>query len=107
MEIATASAAANALRVGLNIAVGRNRPVIEFYYEVRNDYGPAIPEYEHRRQDISISIFAVNIGSLRAEDVLFKVATSFSEDLGRFLGAKFLEIRYARWHRDKPVICFD
>jgi hypothetical protein len=40
MEIAAASAAVNALRVGVNIAVGRNRPIIEFYYELRNDFGP-------------------------------------------------------------------
>jgi hypothetical protein len=36
VEIAAASVAANALRVGLNVAVGRNRPVIEFYYQVHN-----------------------------------------------------------------------
>jgi hypothetical protein len=87
MEIAAASVAANVLRVGLNIAVGRNRPVIEFYYEVHNNYGPVqhIPErtlergfkapaIEHRPQYVFISFFAVNIGSLRAEQITFTVS---------------------------------
>jgi hypothetical protein len=90
MEIAAASVAANVLRVGLNVAVGRNRPVIEFYYEVHNDRGPVqqIPErtlergikapaIEFRQPDIFVSFFAVNIGSLRAEQVTFSIGDQF------------------------------
>jgi hypothetical protein len=91
MEIAAASVAANALRIGLNIAVGQNRPVIEFYYEVHNNFGPVervpervlmggkykAPAFEHRRHDIAISIYAVNIGSLRAEEVVFEEDSRF------------------------------
>jgi hypothetical protein len=90
VEIAAASVAANALRVGLNVAVGRNRPVIEFYYQVHNDYGPVqrieertliegmkFPASEHRSQNIFVSFFAVNIGSLRAEQITFTVDDQF------------------------------
>jgi hypothetical protein len=75
----------------LNIAVGRNRPVIEFYYEVRNDFDPVqripertvmqglgkVPASEHRHQRIFVSFFAVNIGSLRAEQITFTIGDQF------------------------------
>ncbi|SHH21145.1 hypothetical protein [Bradyrhizobium erythrophlei] len=91
MEFAAASAAANALRVGLNVAVQRSRPELEFYFEVHNDFGPVqhLPERqllkgvkvsasEHRHQDIFISFFVVNIGSRRAETITLTVGDQFS-----------------------------
>lgn len=108
MEIAAASVAANALRVGLNIAVGRNRPLIEFYYQVHNDFGPVrrLPgmtlmkgiktsESEHRRQDVFVSIFAANIGSQRAEQVTYTIEGEFTRRGGKWPWGKIFgtEIR--------------
>ncbi len=91
MEVAAASVTANALRVGLNVAVQARRPELEFYFEVHNDFGPVqhIPERQHgkgikisaselRRQDIFISFFVVNIGSRRAETITLTVGDQFN-----------------------------
>jgi hypothetical protein len=106
VEFASASATINALRVGLNIAVGRRRPEVEFYYQVHNEYKPPdeIPEREvsvtkdfkfktpartQRWHDIYVSLCAVNIGCVRAENVVFSVTNDFKRHLGREFGNVF------------------
>jgi hypothetical protein len=88
MDLPFTSATAAALRVGLNVIVGRRRPEIEFYYNVHNERGPPVevpernirvakdfaftaPAQTHRFSDLYISFFAVNIGSVRAENIIF------------------------------------
>ena len=106
MELASASATLNALRVGINIAVGRRRPEIEFYYQVHNEYKPPFemqereitvaknfrfraPARTHRWHDIYISLYAVNIGSIRAENVVFSVTNDFKRRGSRGFGSIF------------------
>ena len=106
VEFVSASATVSALRVGLNIVVGRRRPEVEFYYQVHNEYKPPheTPEREiavtedfkfrapartHRRQDIYVSFYAVNIGSIRAEGVVFSVTNDFKRRGGREFGNIF------------------
>jgi hypothetical protein len=95
MDITT-SATAAALRVGLNILVGRRRPEIEFYYHVHNEYRPPdempartinvaknfsfnVPSTTHRRHEIYVSFYAVNIGSSRAEAIVFSIENDFKK----------------------------
>jgi hypothetical protein len=86
--------------------VGRRRPEIEFYYQVHNDYRPPhetperdihvgkdfafrAPATTHRWHDIYVSFYAVNIGSARAENVIFTVANDFKKHSGRNFGNIF------------------
>lgn len=101
MELAAASATANALRIGLTIAVQGRRPELEFYYQVHNDFGPTsriperklsgftAPETEYRRHDIYVSFFVANIGSRRAENVRLAVGDQFKRHAGRRWGEIF------------------
>jgi hypothetical protein len=106
VDIPTTSAASAALRIGINILVGRRRPEIEFYYQIHNEYRPPheIPEREiavtetfrfrtpastHRWQEIYVSFYAVNIGSARAENVVFSLANDFKKRGGRSFGSIF------------------
>lgn len=107
MELAAASVAANALRIGLNIATGGNRPMIEFYYEVRNDFGPSIrmpnrqiakgltvSATEHRSQRVFVTVVAANIGGRRAENLTFKIDGSFRRrfPLGKIFGTEMQQM---------------
>ena len=91
------------MKVGLQIVLSHKKPVLDFYYEVRNRFAPE-EEYElqigvekgrtrthkTRRQDIFIQFFVVNIGCIRAENVEFEVTGSLKrnkprEDLGELI----------------------
>ncbi len=75
------------MRVGLQVISSHKKPMLEFYYEVRNRFGP-VDEYEMpvgvngketkshkiRFQDIFIQFYVVNIGGSRAENVEFEVS---------------------------------
>jgi hypothetical protein len=106
LDIPTTSATAAALRVGINIIVGRRRPEIEFYYQIHNEFEPPhetpereiavtdtfrfrAPAHTHRRHDIYVSFYAVNIGSARAENIIFSVANDFKRHGGRDFGNIF------------------
>lgn len=86
MEISS-SAATGALRVGLQVITNHKRPMLEFYSEVRNRFGPD-EEYQlparadgsntqtlkTRRQDIFIQFTLINIGGIRAENIELNVS---------------------------------
>ncbi|MCS2609284.1 hypothetical protein [Halomonas dongshanensis] len=86
MEI-SGSTAAGVIRVGLQVVSSHKKPMLEFYYEVRNRFGPE-HEYEMpvgvsgketktqktRFQDIFIQFYVVNIGGNRAENIEFEVS---------------------------------
>ena len=89
MEIAS-SALTGALRVGIQVAVSRKRPLLEIYQNLHNDFGPPF-EYDirdyagqktlqtrrHRFQDIFVDLTLINIGSVRAENVTFALSGNF------------------------------
>jgi hypothetical protein len=92
MEMVALSRVVGAVRVGLHVVSRHRRPVLEVYHEMRNDLGPSeeirIPcgpsgegteAVTHRHQDIFLQFFLVNIGGVRAEDVML----SYSGDLDR------------------------
>ena len=85
-EISTA-AVSSSLRVGLHVVSKYRRPVLEIYYQVCNKFGPEhefdVPagadstkttKYKTRFQDIFIQFTLVNIGSVRAEDVVLSIS---------------------------------
>lgn len=88
MEVASA-ALSGALKVGIQVVVGRKRPVLEIYPQLQNDFAPPVDipledsngnvvrTDQHRRQEISIGLTLVNIGAERAEDVAFSVSGEF------------------------------
>jgi len=93
MEVSS-SAATGALRVGLQVISSCRRPVLEIYYELHNDFGPEIVsrsriagESRRRFQDIFVAFYVVNIGGMRAENVLLSFSGGFSRK--RSLGARF------------------
>jgi hypothetical protein len=79
----SASAIAGTLRVGLQVVVSQKRPVIEVYQETINQFGPekvfgeGKDRQSHRFQDIAISFVVVNIGAVRAENVVLTIGGSF------------------------------
>ena len=102
MEI-SGSTAAGIMRVGLQVKSSHKKPMLEFYYEVRNRFGPE-HEYEipvgvsgketktqkTRFQDIFIQFYVVNIGGTRAENIEFEVSGTLQrhkprESLGEIL----------------------
>jgi hypothetical protein len=108
MEISS-SALAGALRVGVQVIVGRRRPVLEIYQQLHNDFGPpfesdqrnsvgkTVRVQEHRFQDIFIDLTLINIGGDRAESVTFQVSGEFRreeprEKLPELFGATISQI---------------
>lgn len=101
MEI-SGSTAAGVMRVGLQVISSHKKPVLEFYYEVRNRFGP---EYEYdipidganaktrktRFQDIFIQFYVVNIGGARAESIEFEVSGALQRNKPRESLGKLLE----------------
>jgi len=101
MEFAT-SAITTALRVGVNVVVSQQRPVLEIYQEIHNDEGPPIeipqaghagnplPPLIHRFSDQFVSFILVNIGGIRAENVIITTAGEFKRSAPREnLGERF------------------
>ncbi len=94
MEVAS-SAIASALRIGVNVIVNQNRPVLEFYHEMHNTTGPpveleqryvhgiALPASTHRFSNQFIAFTLINIGGIRAENVLIRVTGEFKRDAPR------------------------
>jgi hypothetical protein len=94
MEVAS-SAIASALRIGVNIIVNQNRPVLEFYHEVHNTQGPPVefeqrnahgmtlPASTHRFSEQYIAFTLVNIGGIRGENVLIRLTGEFKRDAPR------------------------
>jgi hypothetical protein len=74
-----AGATVGALRATVQVVASHKRPLIELYFQFHNDYGPEISapgigatkETKHRFQNIFVSYWAANIGSIRAEDAAF------------------------------------
>jgi hypothetical protein len=102
MEIASSSAIANALRVGVNVVINQSRPVLEIYQEIHNNQRPPIefsqmghrgnslPPTIHRFSDQFVSFTLVNIGGIRAENVLITTSGEFKREPPRDnLGERF------------------
>lgn len=91
MEISS-SALTGALRVGVQVIVGRKRPVLEIYQQLHNDFDPpfeidqkdsagkTVRVDKHRFQNIFIDLTLINIGGERAENVTFEVSGSFRRE---------------------------
>lgn len=89
MDIPT-SAVTGAARVVLQVVTAQQRPVLEFYVNLRNRVGPeevmSAPgvygakdtEHRWRPQDIFLEFLLVNIGGLRAEGVSLKLNGDFA-----------------------------
>lgn len=86
MEISS-SAATGVMRVGLQVVSNHRRPILEFYTEVRNRFGPEVEfntpvginggksiKHKTRFQDIFIQFTIINIGGVRAEDIEFELS---------------------------------
>jgi hypothetical protein len=97
MELSTAAVTGSA-RLVLQVVTGQRRPVIEFYFAVRHRVGPQ-EEFEsrdsqgqnptthrYRPQDLSLHIYMVNIGGVRAENLRLELRG----DLEYFSGYKRL-----------------
>ena len=84
---AIGSAATGALRVGIQVISNHKKPVLEIYHEVHNEYGPEIEK--HRFQDIFISFLLINIGSIRAENVIVSIGGNFTRGAPRTFGELF------------------
>ncbi|RTL96166.1 hypothetical protein EJV44_11345 [Ancylobacter aquaticus] len=94
MELSS-SALTGALRVGVQVVVGRKRPVLEIYQQLHNDFGPpfdidqkdstgkTVRTDKHRFQNIFIDLTLINIGGDRAEDVNFEVSGEFRREVPR------------------------
>lgn len=94
MEISS-SALTGALRVGVQIVVGRKRPVLEIYQQLHNEFDPpfevdqkdsagrTVGIEKHRFQEIFIDLTLINIGSDRAENVTFQVSGEFRREAPR------------------------
>jgi hypothetical protein len=102
MEIASSSAIASALRVGVNVVINQSRPILEIYQEIHNNEGPPIefpqtghrgnplPPMVHRFSDQFIAFTLVNIGGVRAENVLITTSGEFRREPPRDnLGERF------------------
>lgn len=88
MEISS-SALTGALRVGVQVVVGRKRPALEIYQNLHNEFDPPIEIDQkdssgrtvrvdkHRFQHIFIDLTMVNIGGERAENVTFEISGEF------------------------------
>ena len=90
MELPLGAGAVGALRVGIQVISNHRKPVLEFYFELHNDFGPehvtprrnvsvgkaklVTPEMRRRRQDIFASFSIINIGGVRAENVMLSVS---------------------------------
>ncbi|SDU42345.1 hypothetical protein [Stappia sp. ES.058] len=91
MEISS-SALTGALRVGVQVVVGRKRPVLEIYQQLHNTFDPpfeidqkdsagkTVRVDKHRFQNIFIDLTLINIGGDRAEGVTFEVSGEFRRE---------------------------
>jgi hypothetical protein len=81
------SAVTGAVRIGVQVVVARQRPVLEIFCNLHNDFSPAIEfdgghsKQSHRFQRIFIDLVLVNLGGIRAETVTFKSSGSFKREL--------------------------
>ena len=85
MDIAS-SALSNSLKVRLQIATNYKRPLLEDFFELRNDFGPETTSelplrnedqpriVRHRSQDISVHFTLINIGGVRAENINISIS---------------------------------
>jgi len=118
MEIASSSAIANALRVGVNVVINQQRPVLEFYQEIHNHEGPPIefpqtghdgrqlPPMVHRFSDQFVSFTLVNIGGRRAENVIINTSGEFKRAPPREnLGDRF-DIEHAQMAPGQSIFLF-
>lgn len=94
MEVA-GSALSGALRVGVQIVSTAKRPVMEVYQQVRNVIHPEVeykmPDhtFKDRRQETMITLTAVNVGTLRAENVSFRIQPGLRRGHGQDFGELF------------------
>lgn len=93
MELSS-SAAVGALRVGIQVISNHRKPVLEVYYELHNDYGPEVTsrsgiagQSTHRFQKIFVSLSLINIGGVRAENVMLAMKGAYRRERG--LGSRF------------------
>src|SRR4029077_3097892 len=118
MEIASSSAIANALRVGVNVVINQQRPVLEFYQEIHNNEGPPIefpqtghggrqlPPMIHRFGEQFVSFSLVNIGGRRAENVIINATGDFKRQAPREnLGERF-GIEHAQMAPGQSIFLF-
>lgn len=104
MEIPGLGAGAvGALRVGIQVISNHRRPVLEFYFDLHNEFGPEMvspkrivgdkefqfvtPERRHRHQDVFVSFSVINIGGVRAENVKLSITENVRP--GRPLKSRF------------------
>ena len=89
-------AGVGALRVGIQVISNHRKPAVEFYFELHNDFGPehvtpprnvnigttkfVTPESRHRSQDIFASFSVINIGGVRAENVMLSISENVRPD---------------------------
>jgi hypothetical protein len=100
MEVA-GSALTGALRVGLQVVSTARRPIIEIYQQVRNVIHPEVeyrlptgaggPDstFKDRRQEVMITLTAVNMGAVRAENVTFRIQPGLTKNFGPEFGKLF------------------
>lgn len=93
MEVSS-SAAVGALRVGIQVISNHRRPVLEFYYELHNDFGPEVTSHSrvagestHRFHRVFVSLFLINIGGVRAENVMLAISSGYKRERG--FGSRF------------------
>lgn len=79
MEISS-SALTGALRIGVQVIVGRKRPVLEVYQQFHNDFYPPSRAEQRHRQSIFIDLTLINIGGDRAENVTFEISGDFRRE---------------------------
>lgn len=97
----TGSALTGALRVGLQVVSTAKRPIIEIYQQVRSVIHPEVeyrlptgaggPDsvFRDRRTETIIGLSAVNVGTVRAENVTFRIQEGLRRNHGPAFGALF------------------
>lgn len=73
------SAVTGALRIGVQVVIARRRPVLEILYHLHNDYRPR--GQDHHFQHVFVSLFLVNMGGARAENITFETSGDFRREL--------------------------
>lgn len=89
MEVSS-SAVTGSIKLALEVVTNQKRPVLEIYWEMRNQFGPPqdiattniagdiIDKTTMRFQDIHLNFFLINIGGVRAENIDFELKGDFS-----------------------------
>jgi hypothetical protein len=81
------SAVTGAVRIGVQVVVARQRPILEIFCNLHNDFSPTVEiensrsSQSHRFQRIFIDLVLVNLGGMRAETVTFQTSGRFKREL--------------------------